>query len=100
MFAFIVSMWFELFEVVGKLLEMFGVVLMAGRFVNVPGLDVPMVLFSILYNGRAAKEATVTARLSADDSLTIIRGLSLVVVGITLQICPFIVVMMKKALGF
>ncbi len=83
--------WAHALEAAGLLLEVIGVLLMANAYTRVFYYQLPGVLVSSLWNGKAAKDAAEIKEHIHDNAVVSIRGLAFMCLGFMLKATPSIV---------
>jgi hypothetical protein len=83
--------WPHLLYLLGMVFEFIGVFFMASRYTNVYLTQIPTVMISSLWRGDAARDASDISDLTKEKALSILQGLSFLVVGFILRTAPAIV---------
>ncbi len=77
--------WDTMLTCVGLMFEMCGAFLMCLRFTNVRYSQVPLVLITAIWRGKAAHSASDLADFTPEKNLSFVQGLSFVALGFVLQ---------------
>lgn len=84
------ELWYEIFQIIGKLVEIFGVLLMASKYINIPAMEIPWELFKALF-GKTRQGLAIAAQITPDYAKTVTKGLGYLILGIIIQMIPYIV---------
>ena len=80
--------WTHLSEVLGVMFEVTGVLLMANIYTRVLPHQVPLVLLSALWRGRAARDAANIVSLVQEKVMASLQGLAFMCIGFMLKALP------------
>ncbi len=91
--------WVEACQIIGKILEMIGILWTAGKLLSIRPRWLPRVLFSSLWKGKASRQAIkIMDYVSNPREMLAIRGLALILIGLLLQALPYTINMFPELL--